>query len=376
MAEILFVTWDGGGNVPPALALAEELSKRAHRVRFLGHAVQAEKIEARGFGFIRSPRAQPFSSMAKNSPFTMLAMFADSGMGADVVATARAERFDLVVIDCLLVGVLAAVKKAGLRYVVLEHLYDGYYTRGFLSGPAGIWSWLRRQGSRAALDGAVVRLVATSASLDPIEKPSANVRQIGPVIPELAAGGPLSLRPGAQEPCVLVSLSTFAFPRMLESLQKVVDATADLGVRVIVTTGPAIDPKAVRPHAHAEVHRYVPHAELMKVATLFIGHGGHGTAMLALAHDLPVLLMPMDGLSDQPWVARSIQEQGAGRAVKRGAAVAELRAHITELMADGPHRQAAARLGAELRAAAATRAGAAVLDELVNDPVKHASSAE
>jgi len=30
MAEILFVTWDGGGNVPPAVGIARELVRRGH----------------------------------------------------------------------------------------------------------------------------------------------------------------------------------------------------------------------------------------------------------------------------------------------------------------------------------------------------------
>ena len=34
MSEILFVTWDGGGNVPPALGIATELAARGHTVRF------------------------------------------------------------------------------------------------------------------------------------------------------------------------------------------------------------------------------------------------------------------------------------------------------------------------------------------------------
>ena len=51
MAEILFVTWDGGGNVPPAVGIAEELKNRGHRVRFLGHPRQALAFSERGLEF-------------------------------------------------------------------------------------------------------------------------------------------------------------------------------------------------------------------------------------------------------------------------------------------------------------------------------------
>lgn len=51
MAEVLILTVDGGGNVPPALALADELQRRGHRVSFLGHPRQEAEIRPRGHGF-------------------------------------------------------------------------------------------------------------------------------------------------------------------------------------------------------------------------------------------------------------------------------------------------------------------------------------
>ena len=51
MSNILFVTWDGGGNVPPALGIAAELASRSHGVRFLGHSGQYESITRAGFAF-------------------------------------------------------------------------------------------------------------------------------------------------------------------------------------------------------------------------------------------------------------------------------------------------------------------------------------
>ena len=49
MNNVLFVTWDGGGNVPPALGIAAELKRRGNAVRFLGHPSQRQAIEAAGF---------------------------------------------------------------------------------------------------------------------------------------------------------------------------------------------------------------------------------------------------------------------------------------------------------------------------------------
>jgi UDP:flavonoid glycosyltransferase YjiC (YdhE family) len=89
MAEILFVTWDGGGNVPPALGLAAELLARGHTVRFLGHAQQRRSIEEAGFGFAAYAHARPWSSTEPNAGLPGAArMRARSGavIGADRLA--------------------------------------------------------------------------------------------------------------------------------------------------------------------------------------------------------------------------------------------------------------------------------------------------
>ena len=66
--EILFVTWDGGGNVPPALGIATELATRGHRVRFLGHAANRGAVEAAGFEHEAYATARPFSSPRARVP--------------------------------------------------------------------------------------------------------------------------------------------------------------------------------------------------------------------------------------------------------------------------------------------------------------------
>jgi UDP:flavonoid glycosyltransferase YjiC (YdhE family) len=359
MAEILFVTWDGGGNVPPATGIARELQHRGHTVRFLGHAVQEAALTGAGFEFVRPTHARAFSALDSNSPFTMMAAFGDRGLGRDLLAVVAGRPADLVVIDCLMVGALHAAHEAGLRYVVLEHLYDCYYRRGILGGPMGLNLRLRRLRPQAVLDDAAMRLVTTVPTLDPIAAPGAKLRHVGPVVdiaPRVDAG-----------PTVLVSLSTYSFAKMHRSLQILVDATSELDAKIVVTTGPAIAPERISAPSHVEVHRFVPHVELMPSATLFVGHGGHGSTMQALAHDLPMVLMPMDPLTDQPLVARSVEAAGAARVVPKKASSARLAPVLAELLADGPHRAAAARLGAEVRRLPGAILGADALEELVRD---------
>jgi UDP:flavonoid glycosyltransferase YjiC (YdhE family) len=89
--------------------------------------------------------------------------------------------------------------------------------------------------------------------------------------------------------------------------------------------------------------------------------------MQALAHDLPVVVMPMHPLLDQPMVARSVEAAGAGRVVSKRATSDELAPVIADLLADGPHRASAARLGAEIRSMPGATNAADRIEELLRD---------
>src|SRR3954453_5157388 len=281
MATILFATWDGGGNVPPLLGIAAELQRRGHTVRVVGHGDQGPTVAGAGLDFTAYPTARPFTSQRNNPPWTLAATWGDARLGHDVVDAARTMAADLVVVDCLLPGAMQALGRAGIRYVVVEHLFDSFLST-LRKGPLGLLVRLRGVDWGAALDGAAARLVASLPSLDPGAqgRRPANLEYSGPVV----AGRPAT--PDGQT--ILLSLSTYAYSGLAATLQRVLDASAGLPARVIVTTGPAVDPAALRLPANAEAHRWVPHDDLMPGASLVVGHGGHSTTMLALAHDLPL----------------------------------------------------------------------------------------
>lgn len=360
MADLLFVTWDGGGNVPPAVGIAQELQRRGHDVRFVGHARQHDSLAVAGFDVAATREARPFSSLDDNSPLTYVKTFGDRGLGRDVMAALADSAADLVVVDCMLFGVLEALRKSGTPYLSLEHLYDAFFRRSWLRGPMGLGMRVLRLDPAASLAASCDTLVASLPALDPAgAQPRSDVTYVGPV----ASFSPRT----AADPAVLVSLSTIKFPKMRESLQKVLDATAGLDARVVVTTGPVIDPVSLRPATNHELHRFVPHAELMPSMSLVVGHGGHSTTMQALAHDLPMVVMPMHPMLDQRMVGQSLERAGAGRLVSKRTSVADLRAAVTDLLADGPHRQAAARLGEQIRSMPGAVNGADQVEALLRN---------
>jgi UDP:flavonoid glycosyltransferase YjiC (YdhE family) len=104
----------------------------------------------------------------------------------------------------------------------------------------------------------------------------------------------------------------------------------------------------------------------MPEVSVVVGHGGHATTMTALAHDLPLLVLPMDSKSDQPYIGRAIQRAGAGRTMSRRSSSTKIRAAVEALLADGPHREAAARLGAAVRALPGATTGADLIESLLH----------
>ena len=285
---------------------------------------------------------------------TIVATFGDRSMGADVVAELEARPADVVVADCLLFGVLDALHSSGRSYLALEHSFDTCW-RGLAKGPIGMLLRLRGIKALALLDGGEPTIAATIPSLD---TGHGDVVHTGPVV----TGGPAS----PSRPTVLVSLSTFAFKGLEPTWQRVLDAVAPLDARIIATTGPAVDIGQLRVPTNVDLHAWLPHTEVMPEVSMVIGHGGHATTMAALAHDLPVLVIPMDARTDQAFIGRAIQKAGAGRTMGRRSSHGKIRAAVEELLADGPHRAAAARLGAEVRSMPGAKLGADAVERVIN----------
>jgi hypothetical protein len=57
MADILWLNWSGGGNLPPSLGIARILTERGHRVSFAGRPEMVPRVERAGFRAIEIARA-------------------------------------------------------------------------------------------------------------------------------------------------------------------------------------------------------------------------------------------------------------------------------------------------------------------------------
>lgn len=93
-------------------------------------------------------------------------------------------------------------------------------------------------------------------------------------------------------PTVYATLGTLdnGAPGVLEA---VVAGLRDEPLHLLVTVGPDRDPGELGPQPeNVRVERYVPQSLLLPHCDAVVAHGGSGTTLAALAHGLPLLLLP------------------------------------------------------------------------------------
>jgi UDP:flavonoid glycosyltransferase YjiC (YdhE family) len=375
MARILIVTWDGGGNVPPMLGIAGELQRRDHQVRVLGHPQQRDVVVSAGLMFVGYRHARPWSPniAATGARFLLrflFGVFTDPGPGRDVRDELVREPVDLALVDSMTLSGLRAAERAGVLTAVLMHTFHRYHTHEWSCGPIGVVAALRGMRPGRLWNAADRVLVATDSALDPSaqRRLPANVRYTGVVQAPIQPGAP------EDKPLVLVSLSTIFFEGQKETLQAILDALETLPIRGVVTTG-AVAPGALRVPANIEAHQHLRHDDIMPAASLVIGHGGHSTTMRALAHGIPLLIMPMHRILDQPMIGKAVAAVGAGRVLPKTASAEEIRTEVRSLLRDPSYRNAAVAAGDRIRSCNGASAAANELESLLKVRREPAQSA-
>jgi MGT family glycosyltransferase len=404
MSSYLFALVDGGGTVPPETGAARRLVLRGHHVEVLAEDSMREEVQETGATFRRWTRAvnrpnrrpehDPFRDWEIRSPLRLFSRMLDgvlagpaSGYAADLTATVRDRRPDLVVCSFFAIGAMIGAEAAGLPYDVLMPNIYGLPARGMpplglgvrpAAGPIAairdrVFSGLvkhqwnkgldrinevRRSYALTPLDDfwdqvrqANKVLVLTSRGFDfPAELPD-SVRYVGPVLDDPVCALDLSwVPPAGEEPLVLVAMSS-TFQNQRDVLQRCIDALGSLPCRGIVTTGHAIDPSELRPAANVAVLGSAPHSRVLVHASVVVTHGGHGTVVRALAAGVPMVVMPQG--RDQADNAVRVESRGAGATLKAGATPVKIAGAIRRVLADPAYRAGAERLGAMIRADAA-----------------------
>ncbi len=338
--RFLIVSWDGGGNAPPALNLGARLTNLGHRVRLLGWDSMATGAAAAGLEFATYPSvpAWPPDLAFEDAMNDRLApALCSPQTRGDVLAEARDFAPDVVVVDCMMGAGLEAAHELGHPHAVLVHL--PYFAFMHERGDAV------SRATRARLVGAADAVLAlVPPGFDtPCEVP-ANTSYVGPIT-DPNPGEPLGrvdadLLAAPGDPWVLLSLSStlqgqaHALPTMLEAL-------GSLPVRVLLTLGGVLPTSAVDAPPNVTVREFVRHALVLPHMAAVVSHGGLSTITSALAFGVPLVCIPQG--RDQSINAERVAATGVGRALRVDAPPAAIASAVRELLADSGARREASR---------------------------------
>lgn len=376
MSTVLLVTVDLGGNIPPAIGIAAELARRGHRVVVHADPAVRARAVAAGCDFRPADGVSYDPLVARGTVRTLreiTRLFGDRSRGRSAVEAARSVGADVVLVDALLLGAAAEVEAAGLPTVLLGHTTWEYLRRNFGPGPVDALLRMRGAAPMPIVEAAARILLLTDGTLDPAEPLPGNAVRVGAVLQDGdAASAP------TEPPTVLVSLSSIWYPGMGEALQRVLDGLAPLPVRLEVTTGRTIAADRLRIPGNAVVHAFADHAPLLATASAVVGHGGHATTTRALAHGVPILVLPMHPMLDQPMIGRAVAASGAGLTLPKSAPPEAIRTAVERLLGEPAFARSAARVGAVLRAHDGAVAGADEIERVAaqSRPVRLQASSD
>lgn len=399
--SFLFTTWEGGGSVPPALTAAAKLAARGHRVRVMSDRCNRMEAEAAGARFVpwtrapsrpdRSRDSDVFRDWEVDTPQEQIRRVVDRIMAGpalayaeDVIEELKLEPADLVVSSELLFGVMAGCEAAGQRFALLTCNVSLFPIPGVPPMGPGLTpaatpeeeAFHREvaEANRAMLDSGLPAvnaaraafglpplatiadqhlaaerlLLGTSEAFDfaPPTLP-AHIRYVGPQLEDPAWAEPWRSPWPAEDrrPLVLVAFST-SFQDHVGVLQRIVDAAADLPVRLLVTLGETISPDELVPADNCRLVHSAPHNAVMPEAALVITHGGHGTVTRALMHLKPMIVVPHG--RDQNDNAARVTARGAGLRLDADASIEQFRSAIEAVLSEPSFAAAAARLGRQV----------------------------
>ena len=168
-------------------------------------------------------------------------------------------------------------------------------------------------------------------------------------------------------PLVYVTFGSVAagLPPFAGVYRSVLDALAGEPIRVLLTTGSAVDPSSLAPWpANARVEQWWPQASVMAHTAAVVGHGGFGTTMTALAGGVPQVIIPLFA-NDQFLNAERVAAIGAGVCLDGGpAAVSGLAPSLAALLGDASYAEKARGVAAAMAALPEVASCVPFLEEL------------
>ena len=355
--RFLFVTFDGGGNITPTLALVRRLVQRGHQATLLGSRALAARVidtggSFRAFERSHEPDPSPPGVMGEEKISEWFAFMCSSELTREVLAIA--ETADMLVADCMMPGALMAGELKQIPTVALVHALYRWFVEGENGVPSldGPMSPFVNQARRSLgletfapgtqlmmrlFDGATLALALTLEEFDyPLSRPHPNLRYVGPAIDTEAS----TWKPPGH-PLVLISFSS-TYMRQEDALRRTFDAMKGIDATAVCTLGHGLTQAQLSAAPNVSLHDWIPHGAILPHAAAVVTHAGHSTVMAAFAYGVPMVCMPMG--RDQNANADRVATLGAGLAISADAPSGEIRDAIREVLTNPSYRERAQRM--------------------------------
>jgi UDP:flavonoid glycosyltransferase YjiC (YdhE family) len=382
--RVLFTFAGGSGHAEPLVPIATAVQGSGHGVAFAGRHAAVAPLEVHGFALFPDP------ADATDGPATITPLLeVDMEREYEVLRDAYADRFarvaaarlpqlneewqpDVVVCDEVDFGSMIAAERLGLPHATVLVTAAGSFVRPeVVAEPLDA---LRAEHGLPADPG--LAMLARDLVVSPF--PPSFRDPACPLPPNT-----LSIRSGAVDRAatrdappwaphrpdrsnVYFTLGTVFNEESGDLFARVLTGLRELPINVVVTVGRNLDADVVgRGAENIHVERYIPQSAVLPHCDLVINHGGSGSVIGALAHGVPLVVLPMG--ADQPLNAVRCEQLGVGivldavRATSRSVAEA-----VTAVLSDPTYRAAAQRIRDEITALPGPEAVVPLLEGLLH----------
>ncbi|MEV8517281.1 glycosyltransferase [Dactylosporangium sp. NPDC051484] len=306
--RVLFAFAGGNGHLQPLLPLADAAAARGHAVAFTGRpALLPKSFEGFPAG-VDEPDGErrPLVRLDRDREEREFRDGFGGWIARERAAATKevAQRWhpDAIVCDEADFGSMIAAEALGIPHASVVVLAAGTFGR-----PDGLAEFLDEtraanglpaDPSLAMLDRHLV-ISPVPASFRP--RPGAKPMRPMPLVP------PVPTTP----PTVYFTLGTIFNTESGDLFARFLGGLRDLPISLVVTVGGGIDPAELGAQPpNVRVERYIPQADLLPRCSAVVSHAGSGTVVGALAHGLPMVLVPMG--ADQPANADRCESLGVG----------------------------------------------------------------
>ncbi|MFC9972959.1 glycosyltransferase [Spirillospora sp. NPDC127200] len=359
--RFLFAVPPLAGHVNPTVAVAAELTRRGHRVAWVGHPPALESLLKPGSKVYPADDEEFIAGLAQarrdwlslRGPAALKFLWEEfviplgHAMMPGVEEAVERFRPDVIVSDQQVLAGPVAARLHDIPWAT-SATTSAEFTRP-LAGMPLVEEWVRDQIGEFQLDYGIEDLLDLRFSdhLVLIFSTGALIGDTSFFPDHFAFVGPALDRPPGSEfpwewleedkPAVLVSLGTVNGEAGRRFFQIAAEAVRGMDVQAVFVTPPGMLPD---PPPNLLVRGHVPQLELLPRMSAVITHGGHNTVCESLAHGVPLVVAPIR--DDQPVIARQVAAAGAGLTV-RFARVREqeLQDALGEVLTDDRYRQAA-----------------------------------